>query len=72
MTKKRPRKAKRAPAAVPDAEIKSTSMRFLVTPEQVSMWNEAAHLTHEGNLSMFARQTLDAAARAAIEKAKQP
>jgi uncharacterized protein (DUF1778 family) len=62
----RPRKAKRADVNT----TKSASVRFLVTPDQLASWQEAADISHEGNLSMFLRSVADAGAHDVIEKAK--
>jgi len=65
MTKKRARKAKRAPTDT----TKSASVRFLVHPDQLLSWQKAADISHEGNLSMFLRAAADDHAASVIEKA---
>jgi len=58
---------KRKPTPAP--ATKSTSVRLLVTPEQLKQWHKAAGISHEGNLSMFVRAAADDRATNVIEKA---
>lgn len=62
-------KRKRKPTTTP--ATKSTSVRLLVTPEQLKEWHKAAGISHEGNLSMFVRAAADLLAERVFEKASK-